>query len=132
VKMNNRKKCSNKVVENEYIIDCTGDCVVGDEVRFDRAVFIGSWKSPKFSHNETIEGKIISDSYGKSKQQHTFTILLASGKKTMVKGRNLYRNGTMRKLWADESARKVVRLEKHDRGACARSARENRLELFSE
>jgi hypothetical protein len=52
---------------------------------------------------------------------------LLDGSKLMIKGRNLYANGTYRKLWADESQRNLVAHEKHGRGAEARAAREYRL-----
>ena len=90
---------------NTYIIDCTGDAVVGDEVKFERAVYTGTYPNAKFSHDETIEAVVISDSYGEQKQQHTFTLLLPNGKKTRIKGRNLYRNGVLRKTWVDEFKR---------------------------
>jgi len=55
-------------------IDCTGDACVGDYVFFEKAVFTGSYRKPKFSHLKKEEGLIIKDSYGAKKQQHTFTI----------------------------------------------------------
>ena len=64
---------------NLYIIDCKGDACVGDEVTFDRAVFVGSYPSSKFSHNETVEAVIVAGSYGEKKQQHTFTLELPNG-----------------------------------------------------
>jgi hypothetical protein len=111
-----------------YCVCCTGDAVRGDQVKFQRAVFTGSLTRPKFSHFETIEGLIIKDSYGLDKQQHTFTLQHADGTKTIIKGRNLYRNGTWRRAWADESARKAILLEKHQRGDVARAARTARRE----
>jgi hypothetical protein len=113
----------------ENWIDCTGDAVIGDYVKFDRAVFTGSFKKPKFSHYETVEGKIIRDSYGTDKQQHTFTIELPDGSTTRIKGRNLYRNGCVRKPWEDESLRLEALAEKHQRGDSAREARANRREF---
>jgi len=110
----------------QYTIDCTGDACVGDEVEFERAIFSGSFRKPKFVGTETIRGKIIFDSYGAQKQQHTFTLLLENGEKTLIKGRNLYRNGCRRKPWDDEGKRSLVLAEKHERGNCARNARENR------
>ncbi len=107
-------------------IDCTGDCCVGDDVKFERAIFKGSYRKPKFSHNETIVGTIIRDSYGKDKQQHTFTIQLENGEKLLIKGRNLYRNGTFRKPWTDESARAEIIQLKHERGNVARLNRNER------
>ena len=111
----------------QFTINCTGNCVVGDFVQFERAVFTGSYRNARFSHNETVEGEIIRDSYGAAKQQHTFTIQLPNGKTTRIKGRNLYRNGTMRKPWADESKRQEALKEKHTRGDAARAARYSRL-----
>ena len=94
---------------NDYNIDCTGNACIGDEVQFEKAIFsggsFGKWGKPaKFVGTEIIEGKIIKDSYGKDKQQHTFTLETISGK-MLVKGRNLYRNGCMRKPWDDENER---------------------------
>lgn len=111
--------------DDEFTICCTGDCVVGDEVRFDRAEFGGSFRRPTFLGFERVTGRIVADSYGADKQQHTFTILLANGEKTLIKGRNLYK-GVWRKPWADEAARGVVADEKHVRGDVARRQRDAR------
>lgn len=107
----------------DYPINATGDCVVGDAVCFERVIFSGSFRKPKFSHMETIQGVIIKDSYGADKQQHTFTLLLPDENKLLIKGRNLYRNGVMRKAWPNEQDRKQALKEKHDRGDIARSDR---------
>lgn len=110
----------------EFAINCTGDAVIGDEVRFERATFSGSFRNAKFAGFETITGKIVRDSYGRDKQQHTFTLELAEGGELRIKGRNLYDNRTFRKQWADESRRHEVADEKHVRGDQARAAREIR------
>ncbi|KKU25438.1 MAG: hypothetical protein UX37_C0022G0002 [Microgenomates group bacterium GW2011_GWA2_46_16] len=112
----------------EYKINCTGDAVIGDEVRFERATFIGSFRNPKFAGFEMVTGVIIGDSYGVEKQQHTFTLKLTAGGKLVMKGRNLYANGLYRKLWTDESLRHAAAVEKHSRGDLARAARELRRE----
>jgi hypothetical protein len=39
-----------------------------------------------------IGGEVIKHSYGADRHQHTFTILLESGEKLLIKGRNLYPN----------------------------------------
>ncbi|MEW6314647.1 MAG: hypothetical protein AB1513_11510 [Pseudomonadota bacterium] len=114
--------------DTEYTINCTGDAVVGDEVRFERATFSGSFRNAKFAGFEMITGKIIRDSYGRDKQQHTFTIALTGGGELRIKGRNLYANGTFRKPWADESIRRQAADEKHARGDAARAARARRIE----
>lgn len=111
-----------------YSINCTGDACKGDFVKFSRATFVGSYKKPRFNGYEIIEGQIISDSYGKDKQQHTFTILLNNGEKTMIKGRNLYRNECFRKPWEDENIRNINLNEKHERGDIARENRKERRE----
>lgn len=113
--------------DSEYPINCTGDAVTGDHVRFERAVFTGSFKSPKFSHFEIVTGKIVADSYGAEKQQHTFTLELPNGSKTKIKGRNLYSNGVWRKKWESEEDRNLAADEKHERGGRARSARQARV-----
>lgn len=112
--------------DSDFTTNCTGDAVVGDEVRFERATFSGSFRNAKFAGFEKITGKIIRDSYGRDKQQHTFTLELDGGGELRIKGRNLYANGTFRKQWADESRRHAVADEKHGRGDQARAAREIR------
>ncbi len=114
--------------DEEYSVWCTGDAVVGDEVRFERAKFAGSFRNAKFAGFERLTGKIISDSYGRDKQQHTFTLALVDGTEVRIKGRNLYANGLYRKPWADEAARGEVQIEKHARGDVARAARAMRKE----
>jgi hypothetical protein len=106
-----------------YTINATGDCCVGDEVRFQRALFSGSFRNPKFAGFELVTAKIIKDSYGSEKQQHTFTLETEDGETTLIKGRNLYKNGVYRKKWEDESQRKKALDEKHERGSSARHQR---------
>ncbi len=117
------------------MVDCTGDVIVGDEIRFTEGVFGGSFRKPKFLGERIITAEVMKDSYGRAKQQHTFTLRviacgglqpLEAGQVTRRKGRNIYRNGTERKLWADEAVREAAREEKHDRGDRARTAREAR------
>lgn len=111
-----------------YSIRCTGDAVVGDEICFERATFSGSFRNPIFAGFERITGKIIRDSYGRDKQQHTFTIETDCGQIMRIKGRNLYANGTWRKPWANAVARVLAADEKHARGDIARTGRAMRLE----
>ena len=110
-----------------YSINCTGDAVVGDEVCFDRAVFVGTYPKAKFDGYERIQGTIVAESYGDKTGQHTFTLETTSGEKIRIKGRNLYRNGVYRKRWDDESRRFDVQDEKHHRGGRARRHRDERL-----
>ena len=107
----------------EYSVNCTGNCVVGDQVRFDRAIFTGVYPNTTFAGFNRITGTIIRDSYGAEKQQHTFTIELSDGSTTRIKGRNLYRNRVYRKRWTDEFLRDMALAEKYARGARARQAR---------
>lgn len=111
-----------------YSINATGDAVVGDEVEFKRAIFTGSFRSPTFAGHETVRGKIIKDSYGADKQQHTFTLVDDAGKEFRIKGRNLYREGLARRPWSDEAARGIAADEKHTRGDSARAVRAMRKE----
>lgn len=113
-----------------YKINCTGDVVAGDEITFERAVFKGSIRKPKFDHMERIFAKVLKDSYGKKKQQHTFTLLNIETNETFqIRGRNVYRNGTMRKKWKNESKRISALCEKHERGDIAREERAIRREI---
>ncbi|XP_066400373.1 uncharacterized protein [Miscanthus floridulus] len=79
-----------------------------------------------------VAGKVIKESYGKQKQQHTFTIQVFWSKGPgklpplhllLVKGRNLYRMMTFRQPWANEVERLKVLEEKHNRGDDARRVR---------
>lgn len=56
-----------------YSIDCTGDAVVGDNVRFSEAMFGGSHRRPRFLGVRTIEGEITSDSYGDPQERGAST-----------------------------------------------------------
>lgn len=114
-----------------YSIRCTGDACAGDYVAFERAMFVGSFRNAKFTGFERIEGEIIRDSYGRDKQQHTFTLRLADGSVTRVKGRVMYREGTYRRPWADESLRRAALDEKHGRGDSARAIRAKRREFWA-
>ncbi|KAK8942159.1 Zinc finger CCCH domain-containing protein 62 [Platanthera guangdongensis] len=53
----------------------------------------------------TVAGRIVKESYGAAKQQHTFT------------------------MWDNEPERLKVLQEKHDRGFCARSSRDMRIQM---
>lgn len=113
-------------------IDCTGDACACDVIKFIEFVWGGSFRKPKKLGERLIIAKILKDSYGAEKQQHTFTIEiihsegydpLSPGKKTTRKGRNIYRNGTYRKPWENESERQKTLNEKHQRGSFARAER---------
>ena len=112
--------------DDEYSINCTGDVVTGDSVRFERSVFTGTYRNAHFAGFERITGVIIRDSYGKDKQQHTFTLELPDGHLMRIKGRNLYKETCWRTPWEDESSRGVVLDEKHRRGDVAREIRNER------
>ncbi|KAL0415019.1 UNVERIFIED_CONTAM: Zinc finger CCCH domain-containing protein 62 [Sesamum latifolium] len=84
-----------------------------------------------------VAGRIVKESYGAAKQQHTFTIevLWSKGEKPLpplhpllIKGRNLYRLKTMRQKWEDEGRRQKILSEKHARGGVARLNREARIQ----
>ena len=118
-----------------FTIDCTGDAVTGDTVLFEEMVWGGSYRRPTPIGKRRIAARIVKDSYGAAKQQHTFTLeiiasdgtcALTPGTKTTRKGRNVYRNGTRRMVWDDEAAREIAADEKHHRGDFARAIREQR------
>ncbi|PHT45851.1 hypothetical protein CQW23_15009 [Capsicum baccatum] len=84
-----------------------------------------------------VAGRIVKESYGAKKQQHTFTVevLWSKGEKPLpplhpllIKGRNLYRLKTLRQKWDDEAERLKILSEKHARGSVARSNRETRVQ----
>ncbi|XP_010268684.1 PREDICTED: zinc finger CCCH domain-containing protein 62-like isoform X2 [Nelumbo nucifera] len=95
--------------------------------RFDKVT-----RSSNVIGRRTIAGRILKESYGEAKQQHTFTVevLWSKGPKKLpplfpllVKGRNLYRLKTFRQPWSNEAERAKVLAEKHQRGTEARHVR---------
>ena len=118
--------------ESDFFI--TNDIVTGDIIIFTESVFGGSYRNPKYKGDRKILGKILKESYGNEKQQHTFTleILDVEGvdfeevlkKKTIRrKGRNIYRKGVKRMKWKNEKERCCIADEKHERGEIAREKR---------
>ena len=119
-----------------YMIDCKGDVVVGDKIEFVEGVFCGVWPRGSFVGHRTIRAEVVADSYGQGRQQHTFTLRVIEslgidririGAKIYRRGRTVYRNGTHRQAWPDESSRKPVADEKHARGKQARADKTERL-----
>eukprot|EP00262_Sarcandra_glabra_P008342 TRINITY_DN21790_c0_g1_i1.p1 TRINITY_DN21790_c0_g1~~TRINITY_DN21790_c0_g1_i1.p1 ORF type:complete len:489 (+),score=56.37 TRINITY_DN21790_c0_g1_i1:39-1505(+) len=122
---------------SSFVINCTGDVCTGDVVLFTQRVYEkfdvatrGGGANP--IGKRTIAGRVVKESYGAAKQQHTFTveILWSKGIKKLpplfpllVKGRNLYRLKTFRQRWNNEAERSKVLAEKHRRGAAARHVR---------
>ncbi|KAI5665913.1 hypothetical protein M9H77_15766 [Catharanthus roseus] len=123
---------------SSFNINCTGDVCRGDVVLFTQKVykkFDKVARSGRVLGKRTVAGRIVKESYGAAKQQHTFTVevLWSKGAKKLpplfpllVKGRNLYRMKTYRWPWKNEKERAEVLVEKHTRGAAARLVREMR------
>ncbi|WCJ39363.1 SAP domain-containing protein [Euphorbia peplus] len=127
---------------SSFVLNCKGDACTGDVVMFEQNVYemfsiaSRSASGPPIG-TRIIVGRIVKESYGAAKQQHTFTIevLWSKGEKPLpplhpllIKGRNLYRLKTLRQKWDDEGERQKVLLDKHSRGSLARSARESRIQ----
>lgn len=131
-----------KYPPESFVLNCKGDACLGDVVIFEQNVYemfsiASRCATGPSSGTRTVAGRIVKESYGAAKQQHTFTIevLWSKGEKPwpplhplLIKGRNLYRIKTMRQRWADEGERQKVLQEKHARGFCARSSRDRRLQ----
>ncbi|MQL74079.1 hypothetical protein Taro_006427 [Colocasia esculenta] len=121
--------------KSSFLINCTGDVCTGDVILFKQKVYDKYDKITRGGNiigRRTIAGKVVKESYGAAKAQHTFTveILWSKGVKPLpalypllVKGRNLYRLKTFRQHWNNEIERSKVLAEKHRRGAAARHAR---------
>ncbi|XP_028764137.1 zinc finger CCCH domain-containing protein 62-like isoform X2 [Neltuma alba] len=123
---------------SSFIIDCTGDVCKGDVVLFRQMVYEKFDKVSKRGRHvgkRTVAGRVVKESYGATKQQHTFTVevIWSDGVKKfpplfplLVKGRNLYKLKTYRQRWKHEAERVKVLSEKHQRGAEARLVRATR------
>ncbi|KAL9229757.1 hypothetical protein vseg_005191 [Gypsophila vaccaria] len=128
---------------SSFNINCKGDVCRGDVVLFTQKVY-GSFdkvtRNGKLLGKRTIAGRVVKESYGAAKQQHTFTVevLWSKGVKKLpplfpllVKGRNLYRLNTCRQPWKSEGERRKILDEKHTRGTAARLKREKRKKDWS-
>ncbi|XP_009380239.2 zinc finger CCCH domain-containing protein 62 [Musa acuminata AAA Group] len=121
---------------SSFVINCTGDVCKGDVVLFRQRVYDKFDKVSRTANiigKRIIAGRVVKESYGAAKQQHTFTVevVWCKGKNALpplfpllVKGRNLYRLKTFRQRWSNEIERSKVLAEKHQRGAAARRIRE--------
>ncbi|XP_059455855.1 zinc finger CCCH domain-containing protein 62-like isoform X2 [Corylus avellana] len=121
--------------KSTFVINCTGDVCKGDVVLFSQKVYERFNKVTRHGRPQgkrTVAGRVVKESYGAAKQQHTFTVEVLWSKGSnrlpplfplLVKGRNLYRLRTFRQRWNNESGRVKVLAEKHKRGTAARLVR---------
>ncbi|KAK1358532.1 zinc finger CCCH domain-containing protein 62-like [Heracleum sosnowskyi] len=131
-----------KYPPSSFTLNCKGDACMGDVVMFEQTVYemfsIASRSSvgPPCG-TRIVAGRIVKESYGAAKQQHTFTVevLWSKGVRPhpplhplLIKGRNLYKLKTMRQRWQDEGERQKILLEKHNRGSIARLSRDTRIQ----
>lgn len=123
---------------SSFSINCKGDVCLGDTVLFLQNAYDMPFdierrcaSGPPLGQR-WVAGKVVNESYGTEKQQHTFTIevLWSTGTRPFcvmrpvkVMGRNLYRLHTLRQLWPNEAERQKVLDEKHARGGRARALR---------
>ncbi|KAG0581740.1 hypothetical protein KC19_3G005100 [Ceratodon purpureus] len=114
---------------SSFSINCKGDVCLGDTVLFLHTVF-DNFKRPV--GKRWVAGRVVNESYGARKQQHTFTVEVFWSTGTqpcyllqplLIKGRNMYRFTTTRQPWSNEADRQKVLDEKHARGAEAREKR---------
>ncbi|CAH1422874.1 unnamed protein product [Lactuca virosa] len=131
-----------KYPASSFVMNCKGDACTGDIVMFEQNVYemfsiVSRSANGPPCGTRIVAGRIVKESYGAAKQQHTFTVevLWSKGVKPLpplhpllIKGRNLYRLKTMRQRWEDESERQKILSEKHARGNAARSNRETRIQ----
>src|SRR3989344_2925357 len=91
-------------------IDCGGDACTGDTILFVEDVWSEYGDDAEILGQRTIMARVIRESYGAEKQQHTFTLEVLGceghspysvGDRILRKGRKIYRNGTHRLKWDD-------------------------------
>ncbi|KAL3366355.1 hypothetical protein AABB24_011166 [Solanum stoloniferum] len=98
-----------KYPPSSFVLNCKGDACTGDVVMFEQNVYemfsiaSRSATGPPCG-TRIIAGRIVKESYGAKRQQHTFT------------------------KWDDEAERQKILSEKHARGSVARSSRETRVQ----
>ncbi|KAL3008594.1 hypothetical protein AAZX31_07G040500 [Glycine max] len=102
-----------KYPPSSFVLNCKGDACTGDVVLFEQNVYeMLALDIPKLDFpasgppcgKRIGAGHIVQESYGATKQQHTFPI------------------------WEDESQRQKILMEKHSRGSLAREDREARIQ----
>ncbi|XP_073386972.1 uncharacterized protein [Physcomitrium patens] len=122
---------------SSFTINCKGDVCLGDIVLFLQNVYDMPFAIQRRGASgpplgkRWVAGKVVNESYGAAKQQHTFTVSGLRGfqgpfyvmRPLLIKGRNLYRMSTLRQPWSNEAERQKVLEEKHARGAKARALR---------
>ncbi|CAD6205023.1 unnamed protein product [Miscanthus lutarioriparius] len=91
-----------------FVLNCKGDACKGDVVMFEQNIYRREKGAPRevkgrLCGQRTNAGRIIKESYGAAKQQHTFN------------------------PWPDEEERNRVIQEKHERGFLARKSRAARI-----
>lgn len=103
------------------------DLTINCKIEFTEAVFTGNYPNAKFSHDRTIVGLILKESYGAKTAQHTFTILVESsddnsisiGDKIRRKGRNVYPKCKVLEYPLDHSE---LAEDKHERAKTAKGS----------
>ncbi len=114
-----------EAIERGFVHDCDSNVCTGDMVFFARPVFTGSFRNAKLAGYEYIEARVISDSYGRKKQQHTFTLQRPDGERLLIKGRNLYGIFVLRQA-RDQKLRELALDEKYERSEEAHRRRQAR------
>ena len=113
----------------------TNSIVAGDVIDYTEPVYKGKYPNGKLIGHRQIKAKVISESYGDKKQQHTFTLeviacigveAIERGKRIQRKGRKIYAGDPKRDKWDDENERDLIADEKHERGREARRQRDKR------
>ncbi|GJP71764.1 hypothetical protein CLOP_g2559, partial [Closterium sp. NIES-67] len=126
-----------KYPRGSFCINCTGDVCRQDTVLFKQQIPQKHNNESNYPGYRLVAGRVVKESYGVKKQQHTFTVevIWSSGMQPLppmtqllVKGRVLYRHKTYRQKWPNEAERVAAVVEKHARGDEARSVRLKRLE----
>ena len=114
---------------SSFIIDYTSDVCKGDVDLFKQKVyekFAEVTQHEKVLQSRIVTARVMKESYGVAKQQHTFTVevLWNSGVRKLpplfpllVKARNLYKQKTYRHRWKNKANKVKVLFEKHRRGA---------------
>ncbi|XP_048601424.1 uncharacterized protein LOC111215162 isoform X3 [Brassica napus] len=99
------------IQDHLLLLNCKGD-VFAKETLFCLHKYEKMKASEDIMGRRTVAGKVVKESYGTAKHQHTFTSFGARGCRNclrctllLVKGRNLYGLLTLRQRWANEEDR---------------------------
>ena len=84
--------------------------VIGDELRFERAIFGRCESTMKFDEFELVTGTVVDITRARASGRLTYTLALLSGEELVIRGLTLFKQPVCRRVWKDEAERRDAAL----------------------